>query len=311
MDYIKLGRTELETSVMGLGCGGHSRLGQSYGNTKEQSIRVIKHALELGINFIDTAEAYHTEAIVGDALANEDRSNVILSTKKSIRADEQLITAEQIIAGLENSLRELKTEYVDFYHLHGVSPMDYAYVVEEGVPALQKLKEQGKLRYLGITEGFASDTVHQMLCQAVEDDCWDVMMVGFNLLNQSARDYVLPTAIRKDIGILVMFAVRRALRSDQNLSEMMDYLIDQKLIDQRYAHPHPLEFLLAGGAENLQDAAYRFCRYEPGVHVTLCGTGNIKHLEDNVASILRPPLPETVCERLRQMFRAVNSVSGN
>ncbi|MBN1460544.1 MAG: aldo/keto reductase, partial [Armatimonadetes bacterium] len=65
MDYTTLGRTGLRVSVMGLGAGGHSRLGQSYGNTEVESEEVVRRALDLGVNFFDTAEAYDTEEILG------------------------------------------------------------------------------------------------------------------------------------------------------------------------------------------------------------------------------------------------------
>jgi len=77
MHYKILGRTGLNVSVAGLGCGGHSRLGQTYGNTLEQSADVVRAALDLGINFIDTAAAYGTEKIVGEAVRDR-RDKVII-----------------------------------------------------------------------------------------------------------------------------------------------------------------------------------------------------------------------------------------
>ena len=80
MQHATLGRTGIEVSVAGLGCGGHSRLGQSYGATEAQSVAVIHQALDLGINLIDTAQAYGTESIVGKALRGR-HDEVVLSTK--------------------------------------------------------------------------------------------------------------------------------------------------------------------------------------------------------------------------------------
>jgi aryl-alcohol dehydrogenase-like predicted oxidoreductase len=82
MEYITLGRTGLEASVMGLGGGGHSRLGSAVGKTEDESISIVRQAIDAGINFIDTAEAYGTEPIVGRALKGLDRDKIILSTKK-------------------------------------------------------------------------------------------------------------------------------------------------------------------------------------------------------------------------------------
>ena len=82
MQYTTLGRTGLNVSVAGLGCGGHSRLGQKTGRTEQESIQVVRQALDLGINLIDTAEAYGTESIVGKAIQDVARDQLVISTKK-------------------------------------------------------------------------------------------------------------------------------------------------------------------------------------------------------------------------------------
>src|SRR4051794_36396582 len=118
MDYVTLGRTGLKTSVFGLGGGGHSRLGQRTGATHAQSLAIVKRALELGVNFIDTAEVYGTEGLIGEALQGVTRQNVILSTKKALTHEVPFITGPELMRGLEASLRRLRTDYVDVYHLH-------------------------------------------------------------------------------------------------------------------------------------------------------------------------------------------------
>jgi aryl-alcohol dehydrogenase-like predicted oxidoreductase len=312
MDYIDLGRTGLRVSVLGLGGGGHSQLGRRTGASTAQSIAIVQRALDLGINFIDTAEAYGTEAIVGDALHGVSRSKVVLSTKKSLTQDGRLITAAELVQGLEASLLRLRTDYVDVYHLHGVHAGQYAHAAQELLPALNKLREQGKVRFLGITEAFASDTAHAMMKLAVHDPQWDVVMVGFNILNQSARERVFAETIRRGTGVLCMFAVRDALSRPEKLRQTVLNLMQQGLIDRDALDAQePLGFLAgASGVNSLTDAAYRFCRAEPGIHVVLCGTGNLQHLEQNVASILRPPLPDDLRQKLVRLFARVDSVSG-
>ena len=155
-----------------------------------------------------------------------------------------------------------------------------------------RLREAGKIRFLGITEAFGGDTGHQMMARAVRDDAWDVVMVGFNMLNQSARERVLAETQRRGIGVLCMFAVRDALSRPDKLRETIGELVRQGLIEANALDPqNPLDFVEAV-ADSLPDAAYRFCRAEPGIHVVLSGTGKRAHLEQNVASILRPPLPD-------------------
>jgi aryl-alcohol dehydrogenase-like predicted oxidoreductase len=294
---------------MGLGCGGPSRVGQSTGKSEAESVAVVRQALEAGINFIDTAEAYNTEAIVGQAIKGFDRSTLVLSTKKRTR---QRPTPQDVIQSLEASLKRLGTDYVDVYHLHGVVLEDYDYFVSEIVPTMQRLRDQGKLRFIGITELFGPDPQHAMLQRALRDDVWDVMMVGFNLLNQSARERVFQTTIEKNIGVLIMFAVRRALSRPARLAEVIEELIQKGQLDPaEIDRDDPLGFLVyEGGGVSIPDAAYRFCRDEPGTHVILSGTGNPAHLQANLASFSRPPLPQADRRRLERIFWYVDSVSG-
>ncbi|KPV50780.1 aldo/keto reductase [Kouleothrix aurantiaca] len=310
MEYVTLGRTGLRASVLGLGGGGHSRLGQKTGASADDSSAIVRRALELGVNFIDTAEAYGTEALIGAALQGVNRQDVILSTKKSPVADGQPISAQTLVAALDASLARLGTDYVDIYHLHGVRAEHYARAAEELVPALERLRDAGKIRFLGITEVFGSDTGHAMLARAVHDPCWDVMMVGFNMLNQSARERVLAETQRRGIGTLCMFAVRDALSRPAKLREVVAGLVAQGALDPaKIDLDNALGFLLEA-ADSLPEAAYRFCRAEPGLDVILSGTGNPQHLEENVAAIVRPPLPEPLRQRVIDLFGAIDSVSG-
>lgn len=311
MEYTILGRTGLRVSIMGLGGGGHSRLGQSTGRSVEQSVAVVRRALDLGITLIDTAESYNTEEIVGQGIRGR-RDQVILSTKKSISRAGVPITPEDLAVGLEQSLKRLGTDHVEIYHLHGVPEPLYDHAREKLVSAMRKLREQGKIRFLGITELFNSDTSHRMMARAVRDDCWDVMMVGFNILNQSARKRILAHTRAKGIGTLNMFAVRQALSRVDKLRETIGQLLQQGLIDRDNIDlESPLGFLLRDGAAvSVPDAAYRFCRYEPGIDVVLSGTGNVEHLEENVASLLRPDLPAADRQQLMRLFERVDGVSG-
>ncbi len=308
MDKTTLGRTGLTVTKMGLGCGGPSRVGKGTGKEEAESIKVVRTACEAGINIIDTAEIYGTEEIVGKAVSGLDRSSLVLCTKKT---PTEGLTGEQVRESLENSLRRLGTDYVDVYYLHGVRLNQYEYLYSEIVPVLEELRGEGKLRFIGISEMFNADTRHEMLQRALKDDVWDVMMVGFNILNQCAREYVFPEAKRKNIGITIMFAVRLALSRPERLKEVMTELIEKKQVDpSEFDVNDPLGFLVhEGGAVSIPDAAYRFCHYEEGPDVILSGTGNPAHLVANLESFNRPPFPEEDAEKLRYIFRKVDSVT--
>jgi aryl-alcohol dehydrogenase-like predicted oxidoreductase len=313
MDSVVLGRTGLDVSVAGLGCGGHSRLGQAYGASRAQSADLVRRALDLGITYVDTAQAYGTERIVGDAIADR-RDEVVISSKASPRSrDGGLLDAAGLRAAVEASLDALDTECVDVYHLHGVVVEDYEYCVEELVPELLRLRDRGAIRFLAISERFAADPGHTMLQRAVEDDCWDVMMVGFNILNQSARERVLAATREQDVGVEVMFAVRRALSREDELVRIVQELVAEGRIDGDDVDlDEPLEYLVHdAGAGSVVEAAYRFARHEPGCHVILTGTGNVEHLEENVRSIGAPALPDGDLARLRNVFGHLDHLSGN
>ena len=126
-------------------------------------------------------------------------------------------------------------------------------------------------------------------------------MVGFSLLNQSARSRVFPHTQARNIGVLGMFAVRTALSQTARLKAVLAELKDSGQLAAEVAEAaDPLGFLTQGGkAASLPEAAYRYCRHEPGIDVVLTGTGKLEHLQANVAALLKPPLIR------------VDSVSGN
>jgi L-galactose dehydrogenase len=178
MEQVTLGRTGLHATILGLGSGGFSRLGAGQNKGDENAARVVHVALDSGLNFIDTAEAYDTEAMIGAALGKARPADLILSTKLSYRTQERLKTPAEVEASLDASLRHLGVECIDLYHVHGVHVDHYQAVVADILPVLWRMREKGKLRFIGITEAFGGDTDHATLRRAVQDDYWDVMMVG-------------------------------------------------------------------------------------------------------------------------------------
>ena len=309
MNRVKLGRTGFEVSVMGVGAGGPSQIGKKQGKSPEESAGILLQAFDAGVNYVDTAEGYGTEPLVGLALKDFPRDQVVISTKKGSRGS----NADEVVPGLEESLKRLGTDYIDVYSLHGVYDYDYDRCKDELYPEFLKLQEAGKIRSIGITEMFNADKGHEMLQRALDDNLWDVVMIGFNILNQSARDRVFTKSIKNNVAIQVMFAVRKALSDLDFLAETVALLIEEGHVDaDDIDDPEaPLSFLLhEQGAVSIPDAAYRFCNHEPGTHVILSGTGNPAHLKENIASLERGPLPDADIERLKKIFLRVDSITG-
>jgi len=312
MQYATFGRTGLRVSVVGLGCGGWSQLGQANGATVEESVALVQRALDLGVNLIDTAAGYGTEPIVAQAIQGR-RDEVVISTKAAIVKDAAgtLVTAAEFAEAIDAGLRRLKVERIDIFSVHAVPPRELDYVRAEIAPVLIQAQSAGKIRFVGITERFMQDTGHRMLQSALQDDIWDSAMVGLNLLNPSARRTVLPLAGRKQTGVLAMFAVRRALRNAESLRPALAKAaaagqVEARLVDD----PQALRFL-EEEAGSLTEAAYRYCRHTAGVDVVLTGTGDVRHLEANIAAMSKPPLSTAAVQRLEEMFGRVDCISGD
>lgn len=308
-----LGRTGLTVSILGLGGGGNSRLGLATGQTEDHAAEVVRAALDMGVTLFDTAHVYNTERAVGLALRGRPRENLILSSKSPyLDENKELLTPRQFSENLETSLRHLGVETIDIYFIHGLTLPFYEASRERFLPVLEKARQAGKIRFIGITEAFERDTRHEMLQRGVADDDWDVVMVGFNLLNPSARERVLSVTRQKGIGTLGMFAVRRALIDETWLRVMLKRLADQGEIDPSLAAaPDLMESLaIRDVSETFSEAAYRFCAFEPGMDAVLSGTSSAAHLRENLEAVQHGPLPAETLERLKQLFGTVDSISG-
>jgi aryl-alcohol dehydrogenase-like predicted oxidoreductase len=303
MQYTTLGKTGLKVSVAGLGTGGFSRLGLKSGKTEDEAARLIYEAVDLGVNFIDTATSYGTEGVVGRALKTIPRDSVVIATKTQFRG-KVWRTPEQVIGSLDDSLRLMGTDHVDVFNLHGVELPEYDHALNVMAPALLKEKEKGKIRHLGLTENPIVDHTNAMLKRALQDDVWEVFMVGFHMMHQGARQNVFAQTRVKGIGTLLMFAVRSIFADPPRVAREMKALADKGLVEKWLGgSDDPLGFLVhEGGASSMIEAAYRFARHEPGVDVTLFGTGDSAHLKSNVAALMKPPLPAADREKIVKLF---------
>jgi aryl-alcohol dehydrogenase-like predicted oxidoreductase len=310
MEYTTLGRTGLKVSVAGLGCGGFSRLGLGTGKSRAEAIALVRQALDLGVNLFDTAAAYGTEEVLGEAIKTVPRGEVVITTKAWLPHGDGRRAAERAVASLDNSLRRLGTDYVDVFQMHGVSPEGYAEARDVVAPALLAEQVKGKLRHLGVTEAASEDPEHEMLERAVEDEVWDVVMVAFHMMHQNARTKVFPRTIANRVGTLLMFAVRNIFSRPERLAAALRELTARRELPRWLAlSSNPLGFLIhEAGAASIVEAAYRFVRHEPGVDVVLFGTGEPEHLRTNIASLLAPPLPTADRLTLAKLFGHLSGV---
>jgi len=190
MEKIRLGKTEMMVSRIGFG-------GIPIQTPpEEEAIALVRDSLERGVNYIDTSRVYTTsEERIGKAIAGR-RQDVLLATKSVGR------TEDAILADLDQSLKNLQTDYVDLFQFHNVSTaQDLKTVLAPGGPldAVRRARDQGKIRHIGITSHRL--TVAQ---EAVTSDAFETAMIALNFVNTEAAEGLLPLARERDMGIIVM-----------------------------------------------------------------------------------------------------------
>lgn len=192
MRYRRLGKTELSVSVIGFGAIKLPRV------DPETAVEAIRCAVDLGINFIDTARGYgDSERKIGMAIKGI-RDKVIIATKTAAR------TADGAMRELETSLKELGTDYIDLFQLHSVSDQEtYDQVMSKGgaYEALLRAKDEGLVRHIGVTMHRALETMKQ----AITSNCFETIMLAYSPLDQECvgRE-IIPLAYEHDMGIIIM-----------------------------------------------------------------------------------------------------------
>ncbi len=313
MEYRTLGRTGLRISRLGIGTGGPSQFGQRSGVSENDIGNLVKLALDRGINYFDTAASYReSEAMLGRALRGVARESYILSTKFQVGSLEEPTTPKKLVQSVECSLGRLRVETIDILQYHGLRPQLYTQSVENLMPALLKLKDEGKIGFIGVSETFSLDGPHEMLGMALRDDCFDTIMVGYNLLSPSPEKTLLPLCGDKTAGVICMVPVRRSLAQPEYLRKRLNEAIDQGWLDPNaLSGDRPLDWLVKGSVTSLPAAGYKYVAAHPAVHTILTGTSNIEHLEENIKAVEGPPLAEEDMARLRSIFVNVCSPLAN
>jgi len=317
MQYRTLGRTGLQVSMVGFGTGGPSRLGQLIGLTQQQQSKLVRRALDLGINLFDTSSRYgNSEEILGRALSGVPRSSYILSTKwvhasswsppgvggqdGEVKQDPQAL-----VRGVEQSLQRLGTDTIDIMHFHGLRTQQYATVVQRFAPVMKQLQEQGKIRFVSMTTRYIADPRHEAAALALRNDpnLWDAIMIKYGILNQAAAKEVLPLALKNNIGVMNMAAVGIKLPNQDVLEELIGEWKQRSLLPaDSLPDRNPLGWLVRGDVTSVVAAGYRFAADHPAIGTVLTGTASVAHLEQNVAALENPTLPESDKQKLIELF---------
>jgi aryl-alcohol dehydrogenase-like predicted oxidoreductase len=290
MRYRTLGRTGIKVSPYALGT---LMFATTIGNPdRDESIRIIHKALDAGINFVDTADAYgDAEETVGEALSGR-RDNVVLATKVSRPMGEdpnqQGASRRWIVTEVENSLRRLRTDHIDLYQLQRPDPTTD---LEETLSALSDLIHSGKVRAIGSSTTPASEIVEaQWVAERRGLERFRTEQPPYSLLNRGIEREVLPTAQRHGMGILVWgpFAqglltgrVRKGQRNDLRRASLFRHLNDERRLDV-------VEQLISLANEvglPMTHLAMAFAIAHPAVTSAIIGPRTMNHLDDLLAGI--------------------------
>jgi len=290
MEYRQLGETSLRLSMLGFGA---SPLGDVFRKTDPAEGAAAVHlAIDRGINFFDVSPYYGltlAESRLGEALEGR-RQQVVLATKCGrYGGDEFDFSASRITAGVENSLARLRTDYIDLLQAHDVEFGNVEQIVNETIPAMRKLQEQGKARYIGIT-GYSLKNLMEIASQAKVDSI--LSYCRYNLLITDLDAALVPFAKQHGIGVI-------------NASPLHMGIITEK--GAPTWHPAPQKIRDAGqlvvalckerGAD-ASELALRFCLDYPEVASTLVGLSSRGHVEGNLKCLTMRNNPELLSEVL-------------
>lgn len=290
MEYRTLGKTGLRVGVIGLGTMVHAG---HFGPMKdEESLDAIVAALDLGVNFIDTSDAYgagYSETLLGKALKGK-RDKVVLATKggnvmAGPNRGKRNFAADYIGRVMEDSLKRLQTDYIDLYQLHNPD----VEVIRNGEvwELLERSKKEGKIRHYGVSINKVDEGI-----AAVQDGRSETIQIEYNLLDQKPAEDVFPVAQKANVGVIVRVPLRRSLLTGKLKLEDQQRFQGEDVRARNFAGDifqkelekvERLRFLAKSG-RSLAQAAIAFCIAQPAVSVVIAGARNGQQMRENAAA---------------------------
>ncbi|KRR18946.1 hypothetical protein CQ14_18835 [Bradyrhizobium lablabi] len=320
------GRTRMQLSVLGFGCGAVGGL-MVRGDAADQE-RTVARAIAAGVNYFDTAVQYgdgESEKNLGRILQKLKPADVVVGTKVRLPPSDRGRIDEAVRTSFEGSLSRLRLERVDILHLHnpitgqGSGPaLSVRQVLDEVVPAFERLRQQGKIRFLGITALGDTAALHQVMDARV----FDSAQVVYNMLNPSAADELPQNYPAQDygrlfdhtkaagvgvVGIRVLAGGALSGSADRHpiagaapepIGSALSYDAD---ID-RARRLMPL--VREGFAASLTEAATRFALSHPAMGTILVGMATPQQFEDALAAVEKGPMPQAALDRLSELRQA-------
>jgi aryl-alcohol dehydrogenase-like predicted oxidoreductase len=297
--YLTLGRSGLRVSPL---CLGAMTFGEDlgWGSSVEESQQILDRYIELGGNFIDTANLYtkgHSEKIIGDHIGRHParRERLVLATKFS----GNLFPGDpngggsgrkSIISACENSLRRLQTGYIDLYWLHN---WDVHTPIEETMAALHDLVRAGKVRYIGVSDTPAWKVVEaNMIARFRGWSAFIALQIEYSLLARSVEQELVPMALELGLGITPWSPLKSGLLSGKynrrtagQIKADRGPFIEAFLNETTYAIVDELEAIAGAHGSTPARVALAWVQARPGVASTIIGARRLAQLEDNIQAL--------------------------
>lgn len=312
MDYVKIGRSGLRVSRIGLGCMSYGVNQNAWRLDEANSRPFIQRALEAGINFFDTANMYgggESEEFLGRALADfAQRDELVLATKvfypMGVDANCRVLSRKAIFAAIDSSLRRLRTDYVDLYQIHR---WDEDTPIEETLEALHDIVKAGKARYIGASSMWA-----WQFCTALhvaDQNGWArfvSMQPHYNLINREEEREMLPLCRAEGVGVLPWSPLARGLLARPwQAPSSSNRVAHDKTAEQLYSATLDADRCVIDALGGVADSrglaraqvALAWLLHQPGVTAPIVGATKPQHLEDALAALNVELSPE----ELRQL----------
>lgn len=309
MKYRTLGKTGLRVSIVGLGTMVHAG---HFGPMKDsESLEAIETALELGVNFIDTSDAYgagYGETLLGNAFKGK-RDRIVIATKGGNvmvgpNRGKRIFEPDYISRVMDESLRRLQTDYIDLYQLHNPT----VEVIERGAvwEVLERAKKAGKIRHYGVSINSMEEGT-----AAVKDGRAETIQVEYNLLAQEPAETFFPAAQQANIGVIARVPLKRGIltgklkQSDEQRFQGEDVRARSfkgEAFAQELAKAEQLKFLAHGPVQSLGQAAIAFCIAHPAVSVVIPGARNAEQMRENAAAA-DFEIPAADLEKIADLWR--------
>ncbi len=295
-----LGDTGLNVTRLGFGAMEIRGAPRGREVTPEQADTILNAVLDAGINYIDTSIDYGmSEEYIGRFIANR-RDEYFLASKCGCavgapvapagQPSQHVFTRENVVAGVEQSLSRMKTDYMDVVQFHS-SPTMETLEAEGALDALRELKEQGKVRHIGMSGTLPNLAGH------VNGGAFAVLQIPYSALERTHEDWI-GAAASKGIGNVIRGGVAKGEPGESGVTGRVSWDTFESA---------KLGELLDDG-ETRTSFMLRYTVSHPGMHTTIVGTLNPDHLTQNIAAVERGPLPENVYEEAKKRLAAVGQV---